>query len=84
MFGLDIWTVLGIAAIICLVISFFIGKNAIWGGLTIGIIIGLIVGIINWIAGNGFNLELVKKILTVAILAGVFFEFLGRLSKKKR
>jgi len=84
MFGLDIWTILGIAAIICLIISFFIGKNAIWGGLTMGIIVGLIVAIIYWIAGNGFNWELLKKILTVAILAGAFFEVVERLSKKKR
>ena len=84
MFGLDIWTVLGIVAIISLIISFFIGKNAIWGGLTLGIIVALIVGIINWIAGNSFNWEILKKILIVAVLAGVFFEVLGRLSKKKR
>jgi len=84
MFGLEPWTILGIIAILCLLISFFIGKNAIWGGLTLGIIVGLMVGIISWIIGSGFNWTLLRKILIVAVLAGALFEIVGRLSKQSR
>lgn len=84
MFGLEIWNVLGILAVICLVVSFSIGKNAIWGALTMGIFLAIIVGIINLIMGNGFNWLLLKKILTIAVLAGVFFEIIGRFSKQLR
>ncbi len=84
MFGLDIWTIFGILAIICLVVSFVIGKNAIWGGLTLGIVLALIIGIINLIMGNGFNWQLLKKVLIITVLAGAIFETIGRLSKKKR
>lgn len=84
MLGLDIWTALGILALVCLIVSFVIGKNAIWGGLTMGIIVALIVGLINLIMGNGFKWVLLKKILIIAVLAGGFFEVVGRLSKKKQ
>jgi hypothetical protein len=84
MLGLDIWTALGILALVCLIVSFVIGKNAIWGGLTMGIIVALIVGVINLIMGNGFKWVLLKKILIIAVLAGGFFEVVGRLSKKKQ
>lgn len=78
--SLAIWSTLGIIAIIILIITFFIGKNSVWGTLTFGIVIALIVGIINIIRGTGFGWELSKKILIISILAGAFFEVLGRLT----
>ncbi len=83
MFDLNLWNALGIIAIICLVASFFIGKNAIWGGLTLGIVISVVALIVNLIIGNGFKSTLYKDILTVSVLAGALFEFIGRLSKPK-
>ena len=40
----DIWTIIGIVVVILLII-FWRGRNAIWGGLTLGIIIGFIITI---------------------------------------
>jgi hypothetical protein len=79
---MDLWNILGIIAIICLLASFSIGKNAIWGTLTVGAILGLIVCLI-----IGFKWELYKKILIVSVFVGVVFEVVGRLANhlaKKR
>lgn len=78
---LTLWNILGIIAIICLLASFAIGKNSIWGTLTLGIIISVIVFIVNLIIGNDFNWELYKIILSSAILIGALFEIVGRLAK---
>ena len=83
MFNLTLWDFIGIVAFICLFASFFIGKNAIWGGLVLGIVISVIVIIINLVIGNSFNLDLYKIILTISVLAGAIFELIGRLSKRK-
>jgi hypothetical protein len=77
------WNILGTIAIIALVLSFFIGKNAIWGGLTLGAIIGVIVTLISFFIGDGFNRTLVKEIAIVSVLLGAVFEIIGRLSKKR-
>ena len=83
MFGLEIWTLLGILAVICLLISFAIGKNSIWGTFTLGIAICIIVAVVNLITGNGFNFPLLKKIIVVSVLIGGLFEFAGRIFKKR-
>jgi hypothetical protein len=75
MFGISIWDLLGIVAIICMVPTFFrIGRSRkpIWGALLCGIIISAIVGLTALIPGT-FNWQLLKRILTVAILIGAIF-----------
>ncbi len=81
MFWLNIWDVLGIVAILSLIVSFGIGKNAIWGGISLGIVICLVLLVINLISGNGLNWLLYKKVLIICTLAGALFEVIGRLSK---
>jgi hypothetical protein len=82
MFGLNFGDILGIIAIIFLVASFFIGKNAIWGTLNLGIIVCVVVGVVNLIRADEFlNLILFEKILIRFILAGALIEILGRVSK---
>lgn len=78
MFGLNIWDILAIIAIISLIVSFGIGRNAIWGGISIGIIIYLVILVINLISGDGFNWILYKKVLITYVLAGALFEIIGR------
>jgi hypothetical protein len=69
--------VLAIVAIVSLIISFFIGKNAIWGTFTLGIVVAVIVLFI--FKNNGFNWLLFKQVLIISVLVGAFFELIGRL-----
>ncbi len=61
MSNLNVWDILGILAIILLLASFAIGKNAIWGTLTVGILICIVWAIVNLISGNPINWILLKK-----------------------
>lgn len=75
------WKILTIIASISLIASFFRGKNAIWGGATIGLIIGTVVAIF-----QKFNWPILYKAIVVGVLAGVVADILGLLSdliKKK-
>ena len=36
----SIWIILGVIGIIALVVTFFGGRNSVWGGLTLGVIVG--------------------------------------------
>jgi len=59
MLNFDIWTILGIIAIILLFI-YWRNRNAVWGGLTIGIILGLIVAIFYLFRGYRFDWSIIQ------------------------
>ena len=81
MVGLDIWDILGIAAIICLVLTFFsIGRKPIWGALVCGLVIAAAITVIT-LTLNG---ELIKRILTVCVLIGCCFWLLDLSSIKPK
>lgn len=81
MTGFNIWDLFGIIVIIFLIISFSGVKNAIWGGLTLGIIVCLIIGMINVFSGNHFfNWPLFKKIAITFCLAGVLVEIITKVT----
>ncbi|MBI5071886.1 hypothetical protein HZB93_03290 [Candidatus Falkowbacteria bacterium] len=83
--NINIWTILGVIAIILLII-FWKKRSAVWGGLTIGIIIGAIVAIVYLIRGSGFNWFVVGKGAILGTIAGSIAESLGIISnflKKK-
>jgi hypothetical protein len=48
-----VWYTLGIIALVLLVI-YWKGRNAVWGGLTLGVIVGIVVTIISDVIGNSF------------------------------
>lgn len=75
---MNIWDILGIAAIVCLIISFKIGRNAIWGAFTLAIIVGLVISIF-----RGFEWSFYKKVLIIGVLTGALFELLYRLFRKQ-
>jgi len=77
------WTILLIIAIISLVV-FHSGRNAVWGGLTIGVFIGFIIALISFFRGNGFQWSLIGKSMIVAALIGLVAELLGKLSGRMR
>jgi len=79
-----IWTILGITALILLVVyGSMHRRNAVWGGLTIGIIIGVL-----WKLIGGTDWYIVVKVATIATLVGFGAELLGmigdRLNRRRR
>ncbi len=75
-----IWTILVVVALILLAI-YWNNRNAVWGGLTLGIIIGLL-----WKFIGGTDWDMLIKVATVGTLLGFGVELLGMLSdslKKK-
>lgn len=82
-----IWETLAIISAIGL-FAFRRGKNAVWGGLTIGAIVGLVIAIIYFFKGDGFIWRIVGKAIVIGTLAGIAAQLLGiisdRLKKKQR
>ena len=77
MINFDIWQILGIITIILLAV-FWKKKNAVWGGLTLGIIIGIIIAIFSVLKGNGFDWYVIGKSATLGTILGFVAELLGR------
>ena len=75
----NIWVILGIVAVV-LLIAFWWSRNAVWGGLTLGIIIGFIIAIIFVFKGSGFDWSIVGKSAIIGTLLGFMAELLGKLS----
>lgn len=73
-----IWIILGIISILLLVF-YYNKKNAVWGGLVIGIILGLITAIIMYFQGSGFNWSIIGKFVVVCTLIGFGAELLGKI-----
>ena len=71
----NIWTTLGFVSIILLVVYFGRGRNAVWGGFTIGIIIGFLIALF-----SGFNWYIVAKGAISGTIIGFIAESLGILS----
>ena len=87
MTNFNTWIILGIITVVLLII-FWGKRNAVWGGLTIGIIIGLIVAIFYLFKGSGLNWPIIGKGAVLGTMAGFVAELLGILSdfirKKKQ
>ena len=69
------WKILTIIASISMIISFSRGRNAIWGGATLGFIIGTIIAIF-----PKFNWSILYKAIIIGILIGLTADLLGLLS----
>ncbi len=79
MMNIGIWKILGIIAII-LLITYWRSRNAVWGGLTIGVILGLIVAIFYLFVGHGFSWSIIGKSATLGTMIGFGAELLGKIS----
>ncbi len=71
----NIWTILGIATPILLVV-YWRRRNAVWGGFTIGIIVGLVIALFF----PGFDWYVVGKSAISGTIVGFGAELLGKLS----
>lgn len=76
--ALNIWTILGVISAVLLIV-YWGNRNAVWGGLTIGIIIGLAISLF-----SGFDLSVVGKGAVVGTMLGFVAELLGKISDKIR
>ena len=76
---MDVLLILTISSAVALVLFFFKGQNAVWGGATIGAIIGLVAGAIT--GGVVIGLEWGFSIGTVV---GVVAELMGMMSDKMK
>lgn len=85
MINFDIWKILGIITAVLLIV-FWRSRNAVWGGLTLGIIIGLIVAIFFLFKESGFNWFIIGKGAISGTILGFIAELLGMASDliKKR
>jgi len=79
MINLEIWVILGIISVVLLM---FFGRtrNAVWGGLTLGIIIGFIIIVVFVFKGNGFDWFIIAKSAIVGTILGFIVELLGKAS----
>lgn len=75
---LNIWIILGAVSVVLLAV-YWSKRNAVWGGLTIGIIIGLVAALFSdfswWIVGKG---------AISGTIIGFGAELLGKVSDKMR
>jgi hypothetical protein len=70
----EVITIMVVVAVILLVLYWGKGRNAVWGGATLGIIVGLITALItgSW--------RLLGLIFAIGTFVGTFADWLGRLS----
>ena len=76
---IDIEIVFGIIAV-GLLIAYSQSKNAVWGGLTIGVILGFIVVAYQVISGIGFHWLIIVRCAMWGTLIGFISELLGKVS----
>ena len=75
---IDIWKIIGIITLILLVI-YWGKRNAVWGGLAIGIIAGLVIALF-----SSFDWWVVPKSAIVGTFVGFGADLLGKISDKMR
>ncbi|MBL7130424.1 MAG: hypothetical protein ISS45_03325 [Candidatus Omnitrophica bacterium] len=87
MANFGIWNILGLITVVLLIVFFFRPRrNAVWGGLFLGIIIGLIIAILFVFRVSGFDWYKIVKCAILGTIIGFIAELLGKVSDfiKKR
>ena len=72
------WYILG-GIVSVLLLFFFRGRNAVWGGFTAGLVLGLGLAIFFVFRGEGFEWSIVGKSAIIGTLVGFAAELLGKL-----
>lgn len=83
MTGFNTWTIFGAVAVVLLII-FWRKRNAVWGGLVVGVTIGIIVAFFYLLKGNSFDWFILGKGAIVGIIIGFIVELLGKISDEIR
>lgn len=79
---LSVWNILGVAGIVLLII-FWGKKNAVWGGLMMGVILGILIALGFLFKNSQFDWILVQKITTILVWLGFFSEMLGKFADRR-
>ncbi len=83
MLNINTWIIFGIVSVALLII-FWLKRNAVWGGLMIGIAVGIIITLFYLFKGNKFDWFILGKGAIVGIILGFIAELLGKISDKIR
>ena len=75
------WYVLG-GIVAVLLLFFFRGRNAVWGGFTAGLVLGLGLAIFFVFRGEGFEWSTLGKSAIIGTLIGFAAELLGKLGNR--
>ncbi len=78
-----IWTILAVIALILLAM-YWNSRNAVWGGLTLGIIIGVLWKIFSAFTGSGLDWYIVVKVAIIGTLFGFTLELSRMIGSSKR
>ncbi|MBM3251310.1 MAG: hypothetical protein FJZ11_00815 [Candidatus Omnitrophica bacterium] len=79
MSSFDIWKLLAVIIVILLIV-FWRRRNAVWGGMTLGIIIGIIFAIIYVFKGSSFDWYVIGKGAILGTMSGFIAELLGKIA----
>ena len=79
MSDVNTWIIFGVVAVTLLII-FWRKRNAVWGGLVVGMAIGIIVALFYLFKGNKFNWSIIGKGATAGTILGFVAELLGKIS----
>lgn len=80
---MTIWTGLGILALAFLLI-FAKGRNAVWGGCTIGAVLGLIAAGVGRFLHGTFSWVIVGRVTICFVLLGAILEVTSKVSARRR
>lgn len=73
------WAVFGVIAIV-LLLFYWRTRNAVWGGLTIGLIVGIAISFVSIFQGVNFDWHILGKSAVIGTVSGFVAELLGKLS----
>ena len=73
------WITLG-TVVVALLFLYWRTKNAVWGGLTIGLVTGIIISIVPLFRGGVFDGYVIGKWVIIGTLLGLVAELLGKVS----
>lgn len=72
------WWIVSAIGIAALKIFFFRGKNAVWGGATIGLLVGFVVAVIQ----PGFDWFTLGQATVIGAFVGLIAEILGSIGDR--
>lgn len=78
---MTIWAFFGFLAVLCLAISFWQKRTAIWSGFIAGVFFAVIVAAVQ--QHDAINSATSQKIIVIGILAGAVYQLRGYVATRK-
>lgn len=73
------WIILGVI-VVTLLFLYWRTRNAVWGGLTIGLIVGVVISVVPLFGGGSFDGYIIVKGAIIGTILGLVAELLGKIS----